>query len=60
MAGKFISDLDCSQSDFCLRDMELEDLGAWQEARKLCIGIYEITKTFPKEEKYNIIKHYNI
>lgn len=36
---------------------ELEDLEAWQEARKLCLGIYEITKTFPKDEKYNITKH---
>ncbi|MFH1427707.1 MAG: four helix bundle protein [Patescibacteria group bacterium] len=36
---------------------KLEDLEAWQEARKLCKGIYEITKTFPKEEKYNLIKH---
>ncbi|MBA3047091.1 four helix bundle protein [Patescibacteria group bacterium] len=35
----------------------LEDLEAWQEAKKLCKGIYEITKTFPKSEKYNIVKH---
>ena len=36
---------------------KLEELEAWQEARKLCNGIYEITKTFPNEEKYNIVKH---
>jgi len=35
----------------------LEDLEAWQEARKLCLGIYEITKIFPESEKYNLIKH---
>lgn len=35
----------------------LEDLEAWQEARKLGIGIYEITKIFPESEKYNLIKH---
>lgn len=36
---------------------QLEDLEAWQEARKLCLGIYKLTETFPKEEKYNITKH---
>ena len=36
---------------------KLEDLEAWQEARKLCKGIYEITKNFPRDEKYNIVKH---
>lgn len=35
----------------------IEDLEAWQEARKLCIGIYEITKYFPPEEKYITKKH---
>ena len=35
----------------------LEDLEAWQEARKLCAGIYKITKKFPESEKYNITKH---
>jgi four helix bundle protein len=35
----------------------LEDLEAWQEARKLCIGVYEITKYYPKDEKYNLVKH---
>jgi len=35
----------------------LEDLEAWQEARKLCAGIYEITKKFPEAEKYNITRH---
>ena len=36
---------------------KLENLEAWQEARKLCKGIYEITKEFPQEEKYNLTKH---
>lgn len=36
---------------------KLEDLEAWQEARKLCRGVYEITKYYPKEEKYNLVKH---
>jgi four helix bundle protein len=35
----------------------LEHLEVWQEVKKLCIGIYIITKTFPPEEKYNIVKH---
>lgn len=35
----------------------LEDLEAWQEAKKLCIGIYRITKMFPNFEKYNLVKH---
>lgn len=36
---------------------ELEGLEAWQEAKKLCNGIYEITKIYPQEEKYNLVKH---
>jgi len=35
----------------------LEELEVWQEARKLCIGVYEITKYYPKDEKYNLVKH---
>ncbi|MFA6295881.1 MAG: four helix bundle protein [Patescibacteria group bacterium] len=35
----------------------IEDLDAWQEARKLCQGIYLITNHFPKYELYNIMKH---
>lgn len=35
----------------------IEDLQAWQEARKLCLGIYITTNTFPVYEKYNITKH---
>jgi len=34
---------------------KLEDLEAWQEARKLCNGIYEIVKIYPQEEKYNLV-----
>lgn len=36
---------------------KLEDLEAWQEARKLCKGVYIITKDFPKLEDYNLKKH---
>lgn len=36
---------------------KLEDLKVWQEARILMKIIYEITKTFPSEEKYNLTKH---
>jgi len=35
----------------------LEDLEAWQEARKLCKGVYHITNFYPNNEKYNLIKH---
>jgi four helix bundle protein len=30
------------------------DLIAWQEGHKLVLGIYEITKTFPKEETFGL------
>ncbi len=40
-----------------MRIERLEDLEAWQEARKLCLEIYIITKNFPDFEKYNLIKH---
>lgn len=36
---------------------KLEDLEAWQEARKLCAGVYILTNNYPKTEKYNLIKH---
>lgn len=35
----------------------IEDLEVWQEARKLCKGIYIITARFPYYEKYNLTKH---
>ena len=31
------------------------DLRVWQDAHKLVLEIYKITKDFPKEEKYGII-----
>lgn len=34
---------------------KFEDLKAWQEAHKLVIMIYKITKTFPAEEKFRLI-----
>lgn len=30
-------------------------LNAWQEAHSLVLGIYEITKEFPKEEQFGLI-----
>ena len=36
---------------------KLEELDAWQEARKLCGIVYGIVSTFPKEEIYNLTKH---
>jgi len=36
---------------------KLEDLEAWQEARKLCKGIYILTENYPKSEEYNLRKH---
>lgn len=35
----------------------LEDVVVWQEARVLMRMIYEATKEYPPEEKYNIVKH---
>lgn len=31
------------------------DLQVWQEAHKFVLGIYEITKKFPDEEKFGLI-----
>lgn len=30
------------------------DLKAWQEGHKLVLGIYEVTKTFPKDEQFGL------
>jgi four helix bundle protein len=30
------------------------DLNAWQEAHSLVLGIYELTKKFPKEEQFGL------
>lgn len=35
----------------------LENLEVWQEARKLCRGIYILTGNFPRTEEYNLKKH---
>ena len=32
-----------------------EDLEIWQEAHKLTLEIYKITKKFPTDEKYGLI-----
>lgn len=34
--------------------MKLQDLIAYQKSFKLAMGIFEISKTFPKEEKYSL------
>lgn len=31
------------------------DLEAWKEGHKLVLSVYEITKSFPKEETFGII-----
>lgn len=36
---------------------KLEDVLVWQEARILMQMVYGITKRFPADEKYNIVKH---
>lgn len=30
------------------------DLDTWQEAHKLVVGIYKVTKTFPKDEQFGL------
>ncbi len=35
----------------------IENLNVWQESRNLCKNIYDTIKSFPLEEKYNLIKH---
>lgn len=37
--------------------INLEDLEVWKESRELMKLIYQITKTFPSEEKFNLVKH---
>lgn len=32
-----------------------EKLIVWQEAHHLCVAIYSMTRTFPKEERYGLI-----
>lgn len=32
-----------------------EKLGAWQQARKLVIKTYHLTKTYPAEEKFGLV-----
>ena len=32
-----------------------KELKVWQKAYQLCLEIYKITKTFPKEERYGLI-----
>jgi four helix bundle protein len=32
-----------------------EKLIVWQEAHKLCLWIYELTKSFPKDERFRLV-----
>ena len=34
--------------------MSFRDLDVWQKAHQLVLGIYKITKAFPKEEMYGL------
>ncbi len=36
---------------------KIEDLDAWQEARRLCKMIYIVVNKLPKSEDYNLKKH---
>lgn len=38
-----------------LKIKEFTDLKAWQEAHKLALLIYKVTKRFPKQETYSLI-----
>jgi len=31
-----------------------KELKVWQKAYQLCLGIYKLTRAFPKDEKYNL------
>ena len=31
-----------------------KELKVWQRAYRLCLGIYKLTKAFPKDEQYNL------
>jgi four helix bundle protein len=31
-----------------------KELNVWQRAYRLCLGIYKLTKAFPKDEQYNL------
>ncbi len=37
------------------RERSYQRLIAWQESHNLCLKVYEVTKTFPQEEKFNLI-----
>lgn len=37
--------------------LKLEELNVWQKARELAKDVYALISFFPKEEKYNIVKH---
>ena len=32
-----------------------EDLEVWKKAHKLVLGIYKLTRDFPKEEKFGLV-----
>ena len=34
---------------------QITDLRVWQEAHQLRLGIYRITRTFPAEERYDLV-----
>ncbi len=35
--------------------MKFEDLKVWQKAHQLVLGIYRITKDYPREEKFGLV-----
>ena len=34
--------------------VNFEDLQVWQKSHKLVLKVYEITKSFPEDEKYGL------
>lgn len=39
----------------CGKAEKFEDLEVWKKAHKLVLGIYELTRDFPKEEKFGLV-----
>ena len=38
-----------------MRKRPYQDLIVWQEAHKLCVQVYMLTKNFPQDEKFGLI-----
>lgn len=38
-----------------MHERPYQKLSVWQEAHKLCLWVYDVTKTFPADEKFGLI-----